>query len=144
MFHDALRQKDRKSERQKDRKKKWQKDRKRKREYDKKTEFKGALFIPELGFTFSKNILIQVIKVVLLGLVQKVLWSNYLNLTISFATLTLLQAEPRPRWPTISVDIIFCIASQRNITYKSKKICRPKMNFWSGATFILRWSCFVS
>ena len=24
-----------------------------------------------------------------------------------------------------------------------KKICRPKMIVWSGATFILRWSCFI-
>ena len=46
MFQDALRQKDKKSERQKDRK--------RKRENDKKTEFKPALFIPEVGFTFPR------------------------------------------------------------------------------------------
>ena len=25
----------------------------------------------------------------------------------------------------------------------SKKICRPQMLFWSCATFILRWSCFI-
>ena len=55
--------------------------------------------------------------------------------------ISLLILTPSLSWEGIIIEILWPI--ELNDLW-SKTICRPQMIIWSGATFILRWSCLHS